>query len=207
MSVKFNSDYRSLLFSSEVGESIDDSLFNLEQILDNLLPVRCADNIMQVTLIFDFSTFKHERDKKGDGSNYTFKSLAERVNKVKRNVRTYVYTLELLSINSDCYRYEDTHDRRIIANLNITEALHKLKAFTSDKRSLCGQNITFKRLFEEGLEYGDKSTLPAFVQNAILDSIIDSIKISKSTMEYACNGQVAAIGSFEIQNRLLQEKQ
>ena len=194
-------------FSSEVGESIEDSLFNLEQILDNLLPAHCADNIMQITLIFDFKTFKHERDKRADGTNYTFKSLAERVNRIKRSVRTYAYTLELLSINSDCYNYDKTHNRHIIANFNITDAPHKLKAFTHDKQSLCIQDITFRRLFENGLDPEDKSTVPAFVQNNILESIIDSIKTSKSTMEYACNGQVDTTGNFDVQNRLLQEKQ
>lgn len=194
-------------FSSEVGESLNDSLFNLQEILDNLLPKSSPDDIIQVTLIFDYSTFKHDRDKKDDGSDYTFKSLAERVNKVKRNIREYAYTLELLSINSNCYKYEDTHDRRIIANINITDAAHKLKTYTRDYNILCSQNITFKRLFEEGIEYGDKSTAPAFVQNNILESIINSIKTSKNTMEYACNGQVSAHGTFDIQNRLLQEKQ
>lgn len=189
-------------FSSEVGETIEDSFNNLKQILNALLPLNSPDNVQQVALVFDFSTFNH-KDKKDDGSEYTFKALAEKVNKIKRSVRNYSYSLELLSINSNCYKYEDTHDRRIFTNYSITIATHKLKAFRKNSNSLCSQNISFRRLFSDGLEAGDKSTLPAITQKNIIRLLQESIKTSKKSMEYAYNGQVAKRGEFEIKNRLL----
>ncbi len=185
-------------FSSEPGEKIDVSLFNLRQILDALLPQSSPENVIQVIIVFDFTKFNRNID--GD---YSLQTLAEKVNKVKRAVRDYSYTLELLSINSNCYNYQDTHNRRIIANFSITNALHKLKAFYENNKSLSDQYITFRRLFEKGLKDGDRSTAPAFSQKKILDNLIEIIETSKSSMEYACNGRVSAPGKFEIQNRML----
>lgn len=187
-------------FSSDSGENIDCSLHNLRYILDALLPAHCPDNVIQVSIVFDFKTFNHNID----GRDYTIRDLAEDVNRVKRKVgREYAYTLELLSIDSDCFNYKDTHNRRIIANFSITYALHKLKAFYEDNKSLSDQNIIFNRLFDKGLDEGDKSTIPAATQKDILNKIKDIIDTSKSTIEYACNGRVCAVNSFDIQNRLL----
>lgn len=183
---------------SEPHETIEMSLFNLRQILDALLPQTSPDNVIQVSLIFDFTTYKTSID-----GPCSFKTLAEKVNKVKRNVRNYAYTLELFSINSNCYNYRDTHNRRIIANFSITYALHKLKAFYKNNESLSDQDITFRRLFEKGLKDGDKSTAPAFSQKNIMDKLQDIINSSKSVIEYACNGRVSDLGKFEIQNRML----
>ena len=186
-------------FSSEAGETIEYSLHNLRKILDALLPASCPDNVIQISLVFDFKTLNQNID----GRNYSLRNLAEDVNRVKRKVREYAYTLELLSIDSDCYNYKDTHNRRIIANFSITYALHKLKAFYEGDKSLSDQNIIFNRLFDKGLDDGDKSTTPAASQKDILDKIKDIISTSKSTIEYACNGRVFATNTFEIQNRLL----
>lgn len=193
-------------FSSEVGESLDDSLYNLEQILDSLLPKESPQNIQQVIIIFDFKTFNLAKDKRENGSDYTFRALAEKINRIKPKVRKYSFDLELLSINPDCHRYEDTHDRRIISNFSIIEAMHKLKVFKTNNTITCGQSLTFKRLFEEGLDIGAKSTLPAFLKKNTIKQIQDSIKISRKTMLYACNGHVVEDGNFEIRNRLLIEK-
>ncbi len=190
-------------FSSEPGETLEDSLYNLEELLNSLLPAESPQNVQQVIVIFDFSTFKFKKDKREDGSEYTFKSFAEKINGIKRRVRDYSYDLELLSITSDCYMYEDTHDRRIIGNYSITDAGHKLKAFRQNNTVTCGQNITFRRLFEEGLESGDKSTLPAFSQKNIIKKLQEIIKSNKTTMKYAYNGRVVEDGNFEIKNRLL----
>lgn len=185
-------------FSSEAGESVDDSFLNLRQILNALLPQHSKDNILQVSLIFDYTTVK-ERD------NITFKGLAEKVNKIKRSVRDYAYDLELISMDSNCYLYEETHDRRIIANFSITEATHKLKAF-KESGILCNQKITFERLFEAGLD--DKSTTPEFSQKKCLEKMIEALnkESNKSLMKYACNGQESKVGVFTIKNRLLKKR-
>lgn len=185
-------------FSSETGESVNDSFYNLKQILNALLPQHSKDNILQVSLIFDFTTVK-EKD------NITFKGLAEKVNKIKRSVRDYAYDLELISMDSNCYLYEETHDRRIIANFSITEATHKLKAF-NESGILCNQTITFKRLFEVGLD--DRSTTPEFSQRKCLEKMKEALnkESNKSLMKYACNGQESKVGIFTIKNRLLQKR-
>lgn len=186
-------------FSSEVGESISDSLLNLRQILNALLPQHSKDNILQVSLIFDYTTVREKDD-------ITFKGLAEKVNKIKRSVRDYAYDLELISMDANCYLYEETHDRRIIANFSITEATHKLKAFQENNGVSCNQQIIFKRLFEEGLD--DKSSVPALSHKKSLEKLTEAVnkESNKSLIDYACNGQETKRGLFNVKNRMLQKR-
>lgn len=191
-------------FSSEENESIEDSFHNLRQIMDALLPIKSPSEVLQVCIVFDFSKLK-KKDKRENGDEYTFKSLAEKVNKIKRNLRDYSFIIEMISVDSNCKDYSETHDRRILTNFSVTSATHKLKAFSQNQESLCSQEITFRRLFEEGIEIGDKSTMPSFTQKKTVEQIKKIIenKNNRTLIDYACNGQVAKRGEFEIKNRML----
>ena len=178
-------------FSSQTGESLEDSLFNLRAILNALLP---KNNMYKFTVSIIFDETK---------SDYAMPELATKVNKVKKSIigRT-PFSMELISIDSNCYRYEDTHDRFIISNYFVISATHKIKAFTANKESLCDQKLYFDYLFSKGIEEGDISSTPEISQDRILKALCDSIHTSKTQISHALNGQVSRKGNFSLENSL-----
>lgn len=182
---------------SSLDETIEDSIHNLRNILLHLIPQKTPEGMMQVTVVFDASTVEDE---------YTFSELATKVNKMKKSMIDFHFDLELISINGNCYRYKDTHDRALIANYYVVKATHKLKAFRGENTSLCDQNLFFDYLYSKGFEKNDKSSFPEVTQDRIINAIKESIRTSKNEIEYALNGQTSKRGNFEVKNRLLQEK-
>lgn len=178
-------------FSNQVGETFDDSLFNLWAILNVFVPKKHMHKFT-VSIVFDETK-----------SEFPMAQLASRVNKVKKDIvgRT-PFTLELISINSDCYKYEDTHDRFIVSNYFVINATHKIKAFTSNQKALCGQTLFFNYLYSKGIEEYDISSTPEVSQDRILKAVCDSIHTSKNEILYAANGQTNKKGVFTIQNDL-----
>lgn len=178
-------------FSSEIGENFEDSLFNLSAILNNLLPTKYMHKFT-VSIIFDESK-----------SDYEMRDLATKVNRVKKSIIGKTpFTLELISIDSNCYKYEETHDRFIISNYFVINATHKIKAFNANKGSLCGQKLFFDYLYSKGIEEGDISSTPEVSQDRILKAICESIHTSKSEIQYAKNGQISKKGDFSIENEI-----
>ena len=179
-------------FSSQVGETIDDSLFNLWAILNVFVPKKHMHKFT-VSIVFDETK-----------TELSMAQLASKVNGVKKSLpgRT-PFTLELISINSDCYKYEETHDRFIVSNYFVINATHKIKAFTENKKALCGQKLFFDYLFSKGIEDGDISSTPEVSQDRILNAVCDAIHTSKNEILYAANGQTHKKGDFALQNDLL----
>lgn len=178
-------------FSCQMGETLDDSLFNLRMILKALLPVKNVHKFT-VSIIFDESK-----------SDDVMQELATKVNKVKKNIIDKTpFTLELISIDSNCYKYEETHDRFIISNYFVINASHKIKAFNNHQESLCAQKLTFDYLYSKGIEKNDISSIPGVSQDRVLKALCDTIHTSKSEIQYAVNGQVSKKGHFTIQNGL-----
>lgn len=178
-------------FSSQTGESFDDSLFNLWAILNVFVPKKHMHRFT-VSIVFDETK-----------SDYKMSQLATKVNKVKKSlVGRTPFTLELISINSDCYKYEDTHDRFIVSNYFVINATHKIKAFTENKKALCGQKLFFDYLFSKGIEDGDISSTPEVSQDRILNAVYNAIHTSKNEILYAANGQTHKKGDFTPENVL-----
>ena len=178
-------------FSSQIGETFDDSIFNLRTILITLLPSKNMHKFT-VSIIFDESK-----------SDFKMKDLATKVNKVKKSITGRTpFTLELISIDSNCYKYEDTHDRFIISNYFVINATHKIKAFNANTDSLCGQKLFFDYLYSKGIEEDDISSTPEVSQDRILKAICDSVHTSKSEILYAVNGQTSDKGVFSIANEI-----
>ena len=176
-------------FSSQTGETFEDSLFNLRMILNALLPVKNVHKFV-VSIIFDESK-----------SDYAMQELATKVNKVKKNIIGKTpFTLEL--IDSNCYMYEETHDRFLISNYFVINASHKIKAFNAQQKSLCAQKLTFDYLYSKGIEEDDISSTPEVSQDRVLKALCDTFHTSKSEIQYAANGQVNKKGVFTIQNDL-----
>lgn len=178
-------------FSSQTGETFEDSLFNLRMILNSLLPAKNMHKFT-VSIIFDESK-----------SDFGMQELATKVNKVKKNIIGKTpFTLELISIDSNCYMYEETHDRFIISNYFVINASHKIKAFNAQQKSLCAQKLTFDYLYSKGIEEDDISSTPEVSQDRVLKALCDTVHTSKSEIQYAANGQVNKKGVFTIKNDL-----
>lgn len=112
-------------FSSEYGESLEDSKFNLRSILNILLPKEQMHKFT-VSIIFDITKADKE-----------MQELATEVNKIKKTLVGHTsFDMELISIDSNCYNYDKTHDRFIVSNYFVIDAAHKIKAFRTDKTVL-----------------------------------------------------------------------
>jgi hypothetical protein len=178
-------------FSSETGESIEDSKFNLRSILNMLLPKEQMHRFT-VSVIFDSTK-----------ADIEMHALATEVNKIKKTlVGRTPFDMELISIDSNCYNYDKTHDRFIVSNYFVIDAAHKIKAFTIDKTALTEQNIHFKYLYSEGIRKNDKSSKPEVSQDRILKAICDSLHTSKAEMLHAANGQMSQKGNFQPKNEM-----
>ncbi len=180
-------------FSSEIekGESLEDSKFNLRSILNILLPKEQMHKFT-VSIIFD-----------GAKADIEMQKLATEVNKVKKTLVGHTsFDMELISIDSNCYNYDKTHDRFIVSNYFVIDAAHKIKAFRTDKTVLTEQNIHFKYLYSEGIRENDKSSKPEVSQDRILKAICDAMHTSKREMLHAANGQMSQKGNFQPKNEM-----
>lgn len=173
-------------FSSEYGESLEDSKFNLRSILNILLPKEQMHKFT-VSIIFDITKADKE-----------MQELATEVNKIKKTLVGHTsFDMELISIDSNCYNYDKTHDRFIVSNYFVIDAAHKIKAFRTDKTVLTEQNIHFKYLYSEGIRENDKSSKPEVSQDRILKAVCDAMHTSKREMLHAANGQMSQKGDFQ----------
>ena len=174
------------------SKSIEDSLFNLRNILIKLLP-----NTMHkftVSIVFD----KSQVD---DG--ISMQNLATKVNKLKKGILGKTsFDIELISIDSDCYKYSETHDRFIISNYFVINATHQIKAFNEKKEALCAQSLKFDYLYSKGIEDGDISSTPEVSQDRVLKALCEALHTSKSIIQYAINGQMSKKGEFRPLNIL-----
>lgn len=178
-------------FSSEYGESLEDSKFNLRSILNILLPKEQMHKFT-ISIIFDITKADKE-----------MQELATEVNKVKKKLVGHTsFDMELISIDSNCYNYDKTHDRFIVSNYFVIDATHKIKAFRTDKTVLTEQNIHFKYLYSEGIRENDKSSKPEVSQDRILKAICDAMHTSKKEMLHAANGQMSQKGDFQPKNEM-----
>ena len=182
------------LFSDEVGETIEDSLYNLRDILSTLLKQTNVEDLT-VSIVFD-----HNK------TEYTFNELANKVNKIKRSLYfPKPFNIELISVNSNCYKYDETHDRFIISDYFIVDAQHKIKAFSSkgSHKNLCNQLISFEYLYGKGIGADNRSSIPAVSQERVLNALTESIQTSKGEMMYAINGQIKRLSDTQPVNELL----
>lgn len=178
-------------FSSEYGESLEDSKFNLRSILNILLPKEQMHKLT-VSIIFDITKADKE-----------MQELATEVNKIKKTLVGHTsFDMELISIDSNCYNYDKTHDRFIVSNYFVIDAAHKIKAFRTDKTILTEQNIHFKYLYSEGIRENDKSSKPEVSQDRILKAVCDAMHTSKREMLHAANGQMSQKGDFQPKNEM-----
>lgn len=178
-------------FSSEYGESLEDSKFNLRSILNILLPKEQMHKFT-VSIIFDITKADKE-----------MQELATEVNKIKKTLVGHTsFDMELISIDSNCYNYDKTHDRFIVSNYFVIDAAHKIKALRTDKTVLTEQNIHFKYLYSEGIRENDKSSKPEVSQDRILKAVCDAMHTSKREMLHAANGQMSQKGDFQPKNEM-----
>ncbi len=183
-------------FSSEPGETLEDSMFNLKGILNMLLPKNQMHRFT-VSIIFD-ETKINVKD------NIDMKGLITKVNKMKKAFADRTsFDIELISIDSNCYNYDKTHDRFIVSNYFIVDASHKIKAFRMNKTALVEQNINFNYLYSKGIKESDKSSKPEISQDRVLKAIHGALQTSKAEIIHAANGQLSPKGDFQVKNEIL----
>jgi len=184
------------LFANQNGDTIEDSIFNLREIIGTLLPLEKVEHF-NITIIFDLSK-----------SQYSFEEIKKAVQKMKRHFvdTRFAFDLELISVTSNCFGYDDTHDRYIISNYFIVGAPHKLKTFSQDRGVLCKQTISFNYLFSQGIEPGDRSTKPIVTHDRIINAISKVVHHmlyeSVNECDYSLNGQIIKKENIEIKNEL-----
>lgn len=187
-------------FKSDNGESINDTYENFTSILSTLLP-RTFHGTFHVMIIVDAS---------GDGinrrDNVTFENIVDEL-EIRKNalVAQFGYTilLEVLSVPSGSYKYEKTHNRRIITNYYMIKADHKLKAFRG-QTPLADQTLTSKFLYSKGLD--GLSDPPVNKHTSWIQNFRDIVTQSKRSLPgyylYSCDGN-HGLSTNDIKNRIL----
>ena len=159
-----------------------------------LLPKEQMPNFI-VSIIFDGTKIKE---------GFEMKDVVTKVNKVKKTLVGHTsFDMELISIDSNCYNYDKTHDRFIVSNYFYIDATHKIKAFRSDKTTLAEQNIHFKYLYSEGIGKNKKPSIPEVTQDRVLKAIYGALNKSKAEILYAINGQMSLKGAFQTKNKMI----
>ena len=185
------------LFSSEVGETIQDAYDNLTDIMDMIIPQHLKTNY-HVFILFDLTQVKPRECSR-------LAEISGKINKIKRGLgRDFPIDVEILSMDGNSYKYEDTHDRRILSNYYTITATRKIKAFRGDS-PFYRQDIHFKHLFSEGLDDGDLSDIPQEAHAADLEFVNDVLDFAYehwgNQYLYAVNGRETE--ELNIINRLL----
>ncbi len=193
--------------NGEPDEKFQDSLDNIQQILDNVLPNAIENDIVNVALVFsDENIF----EKKGRRTKrYHFPEIVSKVQTMKKRiVRPYNFDIELICINHGCAYYRDTHDRFVITNYAITEAAHKLKAFNSRNQVITAQKLGFDYSYSKGIISNDKSSVPAFTMTRVINAIKELLGTPTNAplIKHALNGVITPGGTISIRNRLLTKR-
>lgn len=190
--------------NDDPDDDIEDSYYNLEAIIDNIVPFDLQDN--QFTL----SIFYSHQEIKNSGKNQrnipTFEDIVSRINDIKNTLyRPFKYDIEVISLDSDCAYYNDTHDRFIFTNYYIAEASHMLKAYkTNPQISICKQNLSFNYIYSVGLHPDDKSSIPLKTLERIVKSLVNLLKTNNTnSIKYALNGVVSTYHKGDVHNKLL----
>lgn len=187
-------------FKSDSGESIDDTYENFTSILSTLLP-RTFNGIFHVMVIVDAS---------GEGinrrDNVTFENIVDELENRKNALVAqfgYAITLEVLSVPSGSYKYDITHNRRIVTNYYVIRTEHKLKAFRG-QRPLADQTLTSKFLYSKGLDV--LSDPPVNKHNSWIQNFRDIVHQSQRSLPgyyiYSCDG-IHGLSTNDIKNRIL----
>lgn len=187
-------------FKSDSGESINDTYENFTSILSTLLP-RSFKDIFHVMVIVDAS---------GDGINRRddtdFETIVNELESRKKVLALqfgYDISLEVLSVPTGSYKYEKTHNRRIISNYYTIKADHKLKAFRG-QTPLADQTLTSKFLYSKGLDA--LSDLPVSRHTSWIKDFRDIVRQAKKALGdyylYSCDGN-HGLSVNSIKNRIL----
>lgn len=189
-------------YDGKVKSGYRDGIINIEKILSNVLPpVLSCD--YHVLILFD--------EKQSNDKYFDINKIGLILEDYKKDhlKRPYNIDIELFSVSSKAYNYEDTHNRRIISNYFICSADHLLKAFRKDGRAVCNQDIRLEYSYSYGLK--DKSD-PAvktinYLLNQISDMRKDGIKETESNgdnaSEYSAMSDNTTIAIRDLKNRLI----
>lgn len=167
------------LFSNDPQKQ---AIFNLREILDNILPKSAFEWEFNVLIIFDSTK----------SSCLSFESVCTQINRIKKDLkREYKINIEVLSICRNNENYEKTHNRRIISNFFEVKAEHSLRAFQTERKSLFKQNICLNWGASKGIIVQKHSDIPFKSMKTYLKdvkNIVESLRKQLSPPPYSKNG-------------------
>lgn len=148
------------LFSNDKlsGKDARDGRDNLICIVDSILPMSFSFKYdYQVLVLYSQNNCKLE-------FNELSKEISERITQL----RSYPICVEIISLSSYDYLYEETHNRRIITNYHVIRTEHKTNAFKDDT-STCSQVLNWDMIFSKGII--DNSDMPVKSQVVLINTI------------------------------------
>lgn len=161
-----------------------DSLANIRDILNQLLPRQFSGGDYHVTVIFDDMNMHR---------SYTFDEIATKLNRIKTQLgRNYPIMMEVLGVTPDCTIYNKLHNRLILSNYYLVEAGHKLAAFNHETGTARQTLIPMTLFTETSLSGSTTPPLKLIDQTtATLREFSNSLAklTDHNVYSYAVNGQ------------------
>lgn len=215
------------LFSPNEGMDYRNGIRNLYAILDELLPKTFSDEY-QILLIFDDTKFATPNLAKKltprelkEFNERGLKFVVKEIQDIKKRIRSYIPTIEILTINSQAGHeiYSETHDRRLISNYFSIDATRGFSAFLPEedhKKEIIysgpnyatwKQKLNFESIYAH-IENSDqgRTSLPIHSNENTISEIkkyISGLRGDEKGFKYICNGNNRCHIS-ELRNRLLQ---
>lgn len=211
----------------EVKIKIEDGIENVRVLLDTILPKtepeflkksKNSNNGYHILFIFDATLYKDKdlgelgiyNEEIKEKPKKLFKVVSEKINKIKKKLnRPYTIDIEIVSINSNDFNYDETHNRRILSNYFFIRAEHSLKAFRGDV-SLYTQSLWLDWVASKGIVHAHRSDVPGKSLYRLIKEIrktINQLKKSKGLVFVSKNGKpIEGIpnNDIKISNRLIQ---
>lgn len=185
------------LFSKNMPAS-EDGINNVLELLDGAIPKRLdKDAEFHILIISDMNT-----------SEADIKKVADKINSRKSELkRPYRIVVEVVSVSDYNYKYEETHNRRILSNYYIVRAEHSLRAFKGNK-ALYSQTLSLDWIGSKGCINCKNSDLPGkSLKKSIRDvrDIVRHLKEEwKGDVPFVQNGRKADIK--DIKHRMVNDR-
>lgn len=182
-------------------DNLDDSINNLRNIVDGILPEKLNCGKFVLTIVCENSKVYTGKD----GHFIPTRKLVKLIEGIKDDIhRSFNYDIEVFFVERGRPFYSETHDRFIITNYTITEATHKLKAYRSPDISLCNQKISFSYIF---CKPNVKSSMSTVTQERVLKAIHEIVNDEEGKeagkIIYALNGEIIDNNNWKSINRLI----
>lgn len=179
--------------SGGFSDESDDAIYNLEHILNSILPPKLAYEFQ--VLIVAQKPWKSDLD---------IAALYESFEAIRKRLkRPYMIVFELALFDLKSSIYGESHDRKIISNYFLGDFSHGFKVFSSNGKAKAEfQRLSYECIFNES----DPGRFPFLAaHNAYLNLLHNFFKIEENNERYcSCyNNSGKLCDAKELKNRLL----